>query len=205
MDRFELGSGLFRGSEAISEGVLTSRQLSSEIFRRVLRDVYMPANDPLDYVTKCRAAALIAPSDAVLTGRSAAAILGLDLAVTTDPVEFAVRERDRFGPVRELHIRRTTLNPGDYEPWEGIQLATPHRMALDVLLRHTPRTQSKNRCLRTAVADLDCLLRAGLIGKDAMAATLRGRHDRGIGLAREALQLADARAESRPESEYRVS
>src|SRR5690349_4910756 len=117
MDRLELGSGLFRGSEAIGEGVLTPRQLTDGPFRRVLRTVYMPANEPLAYLTKCRAAALIAPPDAVLTGRSAAAVRGLDLAVTTDPVEFVVRERNRFGPVRELRIRRTTLDPGDYEPW----------------------------------------------------------------------------------------
>ncbi|WP_370944230.1 endonuclease domain-containing protein [Amycolatopsis sp. cg5] len=196
--------GLFRGSEAIGEEMLTWRQLSSGLYRRVLHNVYMPSCDQLDYVTKCHAAALIAPPHAVLTGRSAAAIRGLDLAVTTDPVEFVVAEADRFGPVREFRIRRTTLTAGDYEPWQGIRLATPKRLALDLLLRHTPRTQSRSRCLRTAVSDLDCALRAGLVSEDQVAATLWGRRDRGIALAREAFELRDARAESRPESEYRV-
>ncbi|HEY6424938.1 MAG TPA: hypothetical protein VIY28_17205, partial [Pseudonocardiaceae bacterium] len=54
------------------------------------------------------------------------------------------------------------------------------------------------------VADLDAALRAALVGQREMQLYLVGRHDRGIVQARRALELADSRAESHPESQMRV-
>jgi hypothetical protein len=46
-------------------------------------------------------------------------------------------------------VRRTAIEPVDWEPWAGGRLATPMRLALDLLL---------GRALPDAVADLDAEL-----------------------------------------------
>ena len=56
----------------------------------------------LTHQQRCEGAALLAPPEAVLTGRSAATVLGVELARAADPVEFAVDERYRFGPIRGI-------------------------------------------------------------------------------------------------------
>ncbi|MGB8202178.1 MAG: hypothetical protein WCF33_21240, partial [Pseudonocardiaceae bacterium] len=61
-----------------------------------------------------------------------------------------------------------------------------------------------DRALPDAVADLDAVLRAALVGRTEMERYLADRHDRGIVAARRALELADPRAQSRPESWLRV-
>lgn len=68
-------------------------------------------------------------------------------------------------------------------------------MTLDLLL---------DRPLPDAVADLDAVLRAGLVTLPQVAAMVEQRSDKGIVLARRAVQLTDLRAESRPESRVRV-
>ena len=57
-----------------------------------------------------------------------------------------------------------------------------------------------DRALPDAVADLDAVLRAGLLDRGALRGLLAVRHDRGIVQAWRAEELADPRAESRPES-----
>ena len=66
---------------------------------------------------------------------------------------------------------------------------TRQRTAFDLLL---------DRAAPDAVADLDAVLRAALVGQTELELYLRGRHDRGIVQARQALELADPRAQSRP-------
>ncbi|WP_166659001.1 DUF559 domain-containing protein [Labedaea rhizosphaerae] len=180
------------------------RALYSDRYRRVVRDVYVPAGMRVDHVVRSYGAALIARPGAVLTGRSAAAIYGIDLANTYDPVEFVANERDRFGPIRGIRLHRGPVKPSERMDWEGIAIATPLRMAMDLLFRQAPREMSRQRRLQVAVADLDQVLRAGLVDRDVLAALLRRRRDHGVVLARQAVELADPRAESPPESELRV-
>lgn len=61
-----------------------------------------------------------------------------------------------------------------------------------------------DRPLPDAVADLDAVLRAGLVTLPQVAAMVEQRSDKGIVLARRAVQLTNLRAESRPESRVRV-
>lgn len=58
--------------------------------------------------------------------------------------------------------------------------------------------------MRSGVADLDAVVRRGLVDRSALAALVAGRSDNGIVLARRAVELADPRAGSRPESKLRV-
>ncbi|MDQ3760358.1 MAG: hypothetical protein M3460_01230 [Actinomycetota bacterium] len=68
--------GVFRGPEAVAAGVLTADQLRGPQFRRLYRDVYLPAAMPVTHPVCCEAVALALPTAAVITGRSAATLRG---------------------------------------------------------------------------------------------------------------------------------
>lgn len=192
-------NGPFLGSHAISEGWLRRRDLSSPRFVRLFQNVYVPAAVPITHELRCRAAACIAPRTATLTGCSAAAVRGFEFAAANDPVEFVVDDYDKFTAQRGVDIRRSTTGPVAGDPWQGIQIATPMRMTLDILTNTKLR-----RSLPRTVGLLDAILRSGIVDRDRLAAMLEQRHDRGIVRARRACELADPRAESIPESEVRV-
>lgn len=197
-------TGVFRGSEARRAGLVTAGRLRGPAFRRLFQDVYVCASVPVTHELRCRGAALIVPREAVLTGRSAATVLGVPLAKPNDPVEFVVPEKHRFGPVVGIHVRRTAITNRESRPWNGIRIARPPRVALDLMLRLSPRKRGWVRRLRIAVPDVDAFLRAGLIRRTTLARSLLRRRNRGIRLARCALDMADPRAESLPESDLRV-
>ena len=192
-------NGPFLGSLAVSEGALTPNQLRSPCFQRLFQNVYVPSGYEHTHDLRCRAAALVAPAEAVLTGNSAAVVHGFPFALDADPVEFVVPERARFACQRGMHIRRTTLLRIDSEPWNDIGLATPLRTTLDILTNLRLR-----RSFPRVVGELDALLRAGFVTREGLAAYLKPRRDHGIVRARRALAFSDPRAESIPESELRV-
>ncbi|MDQ4010313.1 MAG: hypothetical protein M3228_06340 [Actinomycetota bacterium] len=187
--------GVFRGAEAVAAGVLTPDQLRGPSFRRLYRDVYLPAAMPVTHPVCCEGIALVLPTAAVITGRSAATLLGIHLARATDPVEIVVPLESRIARRSGVDVRRSDVAAGESAPWSRIGCATPLRMSLDLLL---------DRALPDAVADLDTVLRAGLIDLNALRRIVTQRSDRGIVAARRAVELADPRAESRPESRLRV-
>lgn len=183
--------GPFLGAEAIANGLLTTRTLRGPAVRRLFRGVYVPTGVFVDHLLRVQGAALLAPPGTAVSHRSAAAVHGCDLARSGDPVCFCVGEAERFGPVRGTLVRRTTLLPGDTVPWGGIRVTTPLRTAIDL---------AGTGPLPEAVADLDALLRCIRVSPDAVERALRGRRHHGVVQAREAVRLADPRAESRPES-----
>jgi very-short-patch-repair endonuclease len=188
-------AGVFRGTEALAAGVVTKEQLRGPGVRRLFRDVYLPAGMRVTHQRRCEAAALLAPPEAVLTGRSAATALGVELARPADPVEFVVDERYRFGPIRGITVKRTVLTWEDWQDWNGIRIASTARLGLDLAARAD---------LRGAVADLDEVLRGGLVDRTTLEKRLVRCHEHGVVRARQAVDLADPRAQSRPESELRV-
>jgi very-short-patch-repair endonuclease len=189
----------FLGSHAMAAGAVTERALRSPLFTRLFRNVYVASTVPITHVLRCGAAALLAPDGAVLTGCSAAAVRGVDLVGAHAPVEFVLPESRLFALQDGVHIRRTSRGRIDSEPWREIRLASPVRLAFDIL------TNAKlHRSLPRVVGYLDALLRAGEVDAPALADFLKGRRDHGIARARQALRLADPRSESIPESELRV-
>lgn len=186
---------LFLGSEAVGEGVLTPDQLRGPGVQRIFRNLYAPAGVRVTHELRSRGATWVLPADAVVTGRSAAVVRGVPLAFPTDPVEIVAPLGRRIAYRAGIDLRRTAITPDEYEPWAQGRIATPRRMALDLLL---------DRPLPKAVADLDAVLCARLVDLSEITELVYGRSDRGIVLARRAVELADARAESRPESEVRV-
>ncbi|WP_328613184.1 very short patch repair endonuclease [Amycolatopsis sp. NBC_00355] len=188
----------FVGSHAVAEDALTLLELRSPSFTRLFRNVYVASTTEVTHSMRCRAAALLAPSGAVLTGCSAAAVWGLELVGPQDLVEFVAPENLKFNRQAGLHIRRTS-RVIDSEPWGDIQLATPPRLALDVA------TNTKlHRSLPRTVGYLDAFLGSGLVNLAELQRYLMPRRDNGMVRAKKALALVDARAESIPESELRV-
>lgn len=155
----------------------------------------VPAAVALTHELRCAGAALVLPNDAVITGRSAATLRGVPLALPGDPVEVATGLDTRLFHRAGLDVRRCEVRGDEAQPWSRIRLATRRRTTFDLLL---------DRTLPDGVADLDAMLRADLVGRTEMQRYLRSRHDRGIVQARRALELADPRAASRPESRLRV-
>ena len=186
---------IFRGSEAVAAGLVTPAQLRGPLVTVLFRDVYADARMTVTHPVRCQGAVLVLPPDAVITGRSAATIRGCELARARDPVEVVAPLRRRITWREGIDLRRTEVAREESEPWHGGRLATPLRMALDLAL---------DRPLPDAVADLDVVLRAGLVEHTALTTLVTGRSDRGIVTARRAVELADPRAESRPESKVRV-
>lgn len=188
-------SGVFRGSRAIAAGAVTEHQLRSARFTRLLRDVYVTSDQPVTHELMCRAAALVVPSGAVLTGRSAAVMRGVALAGRWDPVEIAVAQQDRFGPIKGLAVRRVSSGPLEQVTYRGLRVVSCSRMAFDLGVRSR---------LADAVADMDQVLRAGVVDTEATERYLAACRERNVRRARMVWGLADARAESRPESTLRV-
>jgi very-short-patch-repair endonuclease len=192
MTRFD---DVFRGSDAIAAGALTPGRLRGPEFQRLFRDVYVRAPTRVTHELRCRAASLALPAGAVITGRSAATVRGVRVAWPDDPVQILAPAEMRLGRRRGCDVRRTAIEPSDSVPWAFGRLATPMRLALDLLL---------DRPVWDAVAGLDAVLRAGLVDRDHVASMVARRSDNGIVEARRAVDLADARAESLPESIMRV-
>jgi hypothetical protein len=139
---------VFRGSDAVRAGVLSPGQLRGSAVQRLFQGVYSLAGVARTHALYCLAAGLVLPSSAVVTGRSAATIRGIALARTEDPVEVLVPLESRVVRGSGLAVRRTVVKPHESVPWSGIRLATPQRMALDLLLHRPLPTRSliSTRC-----------------------------------------------------------
>lgn len=161
----------------------------------VLHGVYRPSWVEATHELRCEAATLILPSDARITGRSAATVRGVPLATVRDDVEVIVPFGIRAPRLRGVSVRQT-MTPGPPDPTlNGVRLAHPLRIAFDLAAR---RPQPR------AVAYLDALARAGIVDLDALRTWLARCHDNDVVAVRDALEQTDPRAESIPESEMRV-
>ncbi|MCP3800846.1 hypothetical protein NLX83_16395 [Allokutzneria sp. A3M-2-11 16] len=187
---------LFRGSDAITDGVLTPDVLRTPHFVRLFRDAYAVRGTPITHELRCRAAALVLPEAATLTGVSAATIYGVPLATGDDPVELAAPSEARAHRRPGMRVRNLRIPDEESVPWNGIRLATPLRTAYDLLIGR--------RSLVERVACTDAWLRSGLVDFEELRRIVVKRHDHGVVVGRQAVELVDPRAESFPESELRV-
>jgi very-short-patch-repair endonuclease len=186
---------VFLGSAALAEGLLTMRQLRGRQVARVIRNVYRPAWVQPTHKLKCQAACLVLPPCAVVTGASAASVLGLRLASADDDVFVAVPEGLEVPRRAGIRLRRVRDPRPGGEIVDGVRLAHARRMAFDAAARLP---------LHEATAALDALVRHGLIDLPDLCAWLDTCHDNDVRHVRQAAALVDARAESQPESITRV-
>jgi hypothetical protein len=190
-------TGVFIGSHAISEGLLTRKQLRERSYRRVVQGVYADPALPFDHTLRCTGVALLLPHGAVIGGHSAAAWHGAPFASATDPVTVIRPPGVPWKGPREVRVHQSALTENEVEIRDGVPVTSARRTAWDVAALEP---------LGTAVAALDAMVREGAVRRDqldAMAVDGAGRW--GVSRVRRAFQLIDARAESSPESRVRVA
>jgi hypothetical protein len=189
---------VFRGSDAIAQGELTRNQLRSSAWRRLFHDVYADSRLPLDHALRCSGALLIAPPEAVISGRSAAALHGVGFAAGPfDPVDLTLPLASRFGPVRGLRIHHADLVTGVLGgPHRGLRVLDPVATAWDLATRLD---------VEAAVTVVDALLAGPLLTLDDLRRCLVARSgERGFRPAVTVFDLVDGRAGSPAESIVRV-
>jgi len=194
---------VFRASEALDGGLLTRRQLRSSAWQRLLVGVYADAGLDRTHRLHCRAAALVLPTDAALTGASAAVLYGVELARPDDPVEVLVPSSSHFGPVQGLRVRRAPLPAGDVRTLDDLRVTTPLRTAWEIARGPDPVE---------ATVLLDALAHHGVVTGEQVRGEVARRAaalpacgaGRGGRRARRTAGLLDGRAESPPESRLRV-
>jgi hypothetical protein len=138
--------------------------------------VYVHRDVPVSHKLRARAATILLP-DAVVTGRSAAVLWGVDLAGPSDPVELTVSPASRQIRVAGLVVRRAQLDADLVRRRRGVTVTTPAATAVR-LSSALPQD--------SAVAAIDQLVDAGVVTLDAvrdLAACTRGA---GSARAREA-------------------
>jgi hypothetical protein len=185
----------FRGTDAVAGGLLTADQLRSSAWRRLFRDVYVHRDVPVTHQLRAVAAAALVLPGAVVSGRSAAVLWGVDLAGTDAEVELTLPPGRH--PVRTggLRVRRAQLAADDVVRRRGVPVTTPEATALDLAA-----------CLEgdDAVVAVDRLLATGLVDLAPLRARAARGTGRGCARARAVCALADERAESPQETRVRL-
>ncbi|MPQ98283.1 hypothetical protein GB931_10210 [Modestobacter sp. I12A-02628] len=190
-----LVSGPFRGTDAVHRGLLTRDQLRGRAWCRLFPDVYCDARLPATHMLLCRAGCLAVPR-AVVTGRSAAVLWGVDLAGTTDTVELTVPPGSSARTLTGVRVRRARLTPEEVTRRRSLPVTTPLATAVEVA-----RTSVD---LEGAVIALDRLVVSGVVDLDAVRRAAHLTTGRGCGQLRRAADLADGLAESPQETRLRL-
>jgi very-short-patch-repair endonuclease len=186
---------IFRGSDQVRAGRLTKAQLRSSAWHRLFPDVYACASLPIDHARRARAAAGLAGPGAVVSGRSAGVLWGVDLAGPDDDVECTLAPGCRAGTVRGIRVTRRELATEEVTRRDGVRVTTVVRTALD-LARIQP--------VEEAVVALDQFLRTGLVTLDDVRAAASAATGPGCRQIRRVAELADGRAESPQETRLRL-
>jgi hypothetical protein len=190
-------TGVFIGSHAIAEGLVTAKQLRQQSWRRLVHGVYADPALEFDHRLRCTAVALLLPAGAVIGGHSAAAWHGAPFAAAADPVTVLRPPTVEWKGPRGVRTHRTELSAGDVERHDAVPVTSALRTAWDVAVLEP---------LGTAVAALDRMVRAGAVGlPELLGMAEQGTGRWGAVRVRRAFPLVDPRAESPPESRVRVA
>lgn len=182
----------FLGWQAVRRGDISRYELRKS-YRPVYRNVYVPSRARLTAATRARAAWLWSGGDAVLVGRSAAAVLGTKWIDARLPAEIA--RADRHGPPG-IVVHTYELAVDEVCIVDGMRVTTPARTAFDIG-RSGPAAQ--------VVPVLDALLNAtGAKVADVASLAEAKTGARGVRRLRSLLPLVDPGAESPPETRVRL-
>ncbi|MGB7797142.1 MAG: DUF559 domain-containing protein [Pseudonocardiaceae bacterium] len=193
IDELTLGGTPFRGSWAVQRGLLTERVLRGPRYRRLFPDIYVLAGAPTDLAARSQAALLLAPGQCVLSGYSAAELLGAGCAPAEANAELTVPGGD-FREQPGLTIHRDLL--ADDEILDPLGVTTALRTAWD-LARWLPTVE--------AVVAMDALARVGRFTPQAVL-RIQSRYPRARWRRRvpAVIDLSDPRAESPMETRSRM-
>jgi hypothetical protein len=195
IDELTLGAVPFRGSWAVQRGLLTERVLRGHRYRRLFPDIYLLASAPADLAVRSQAAALLVPEQGVLSGYSAAELLGARIAPPDANAELTVPG----GDLREqpgLTVHRDLLADDEITEVGGLLTTTVLRTAWD-LARWLPTVE--------AVVAMDALTRVGRFTPGAVR-QISDRYPRARWRRRVpgVIALSEPRAESPMESRSRL-
>ena len=171
------------------------------LIRRVVKGAYVDAVCPDTLELRAASLALVIPENAVVTDRTAAWLHGVSVLAKNDHLAVPPVTVFRLAGYTRVRTRANaggerTLLASDIEVVHGVRVTTPLRTALD-LGRLTRRDD--------AIGCLDALLRTGRFSREELLSEIpRFRGYRGVVQLRELAPLADARAESMPESVLRL-
>jgi len=184
----------FRGSEAVSAGLLSPEALRTPAWRRLFRDVYVHSEIETTHLVRCQAAALLLPPNSAISGDSAAHLHGCDLNHAASPVDVTVTPQIRPRP--GMRVRRAVLDPGDTVGVAGLPVTTLPRTAFDVARWAEPDE---------AVVTVDAILNLGRVSLEEIS-TYPARRATWPGAlrARNVLRLAARGAESPMETRLRL-
>ena len=189
--------GVFVGSAAVAEGLLTTKQLRERSYRRLVPGVHADPGLPFDHRLRCTGVSLVLPPGAVIGGHPAAAWHGAPLAGARDPVTVLRPPSVRWAGPREVRVHCTPLAAADVELHDGVPVTSARRTAWDVATLEPTGT---------AVAALDAMVRAGALEVAELAGLVAAGAGRwGVAKVRRVFPLVDPSAESGPESRVRVA
>jgi very-short-patch-repair endonuclease len=191
--------GPFRGSAAVTAGLLTRGVLRGSRYQRLFPDVYAPAYLKNDLLLRSRAAGVLIAGRGVVAGYSAAELLGASSGPPGAPAEVLLTTpRCQSYRCDGLRVHRDRIDPEEITNVGGIAVTTPTRTAFD-LARWAPT-------LTERVTAVDALAHHRDVDP-ADVTVLRHRHlgARHGGEVAEVLRLTDRRAESPMESRARVA
>jgi very-short-patch-repair endonuclease len=187
----------FRGSAAVAAGLTTWTVLQGPRFVRLFPDTYVCVSEdgPPDLALRSQAAYRYVEGTGVLSGYSAAEVLGASCGPRDAPAEVTVPPRGQRS-ASGLIVHRARLAPGEITEVNGLQVTSPVRTAYDLARRGdlVERVVAVDRLANVHRFNPDLLLHF----------TARNRRARGNDLVPEVLAHADRRACSPMETRLRM-
>jgi very-short-patch-repair endonuclease len=165
-------------------------------FRQVCREVYVAADAVDTQRLRLSAVQLVVPASAVVTGRSAAWLLGVDIALLDDLIEVTLPRGMTLRGRGVLRPLQAEITAEDIVVRRGVQVTSPLRTAFD-LARRPDRVE--------AVVAIDALWHTGKISPERLL-EYAARHPgwRGVRRIQGILELADRKPDSPMESRLRM-
>ena len=108
----QLRGRIFRGSTAVSRGLLTRNELRSSAWRPLFRDVYADAQITVTHTDSAPPWTLAGPTRCAIAGRSAAALYGAR-SLSDEPVDVLVPAATRIGPTAGMRVHHGEVDSGD--------------------------------------------------------------------------------------------
>ena len=187
---------VFRGSAQVAAGRLSRGQLRSPAWQRLFRDVYACSTVRVTHDVRAGAAALLLVPGAVVCGRSAAVLWGVDAAGPHDDVELTVPPGSSACTVPGVRVRRWTIDPDGVTTRRRVPVTTAETTAVD--LGRSPGS------LEDSIALVDALVVCRATDLAAVRAAAAGASGPGCRRARRVAALADGLAESPQETRLRL-
>jgi very-short-patch-repair endonuclease len=183
---------LVLATEALASGAVTRRELARD-YSKLFRNVYVRNGEKLTAKDKAIAAWFWSGRSATLGGLSAAAVLGSRYVDASAPAELI--RANRRAP-EGIVIHSDSVSDVDISRLGVLSATNPSRTAFDI---------GRRMDLVDAVIQIDALLNAtGCSVDDVLAVARRNPGARGLRRALMALNVADAGAESPPETTTRL-